>query len=216
VKGSFRFNRRVLFVAVLLAGSGSVLAHPFQGHAGAARTAPVTPGHPTPSVRVADLENHLVDPFQVSADAKAIVFVFTSVDCPISNRYAPVIAKLHETFASKGVEFWMIYPNPFDAPDAIRKHLKDFSLPTRALRDPDHALAKIAHATVTPEAAVYDRQGHELYHGRIDDRYVNLGLERPAPTKRDLQDALTATLAGKAVPETSTQAVGCYIADFVR
>jgi hypothetical protein len=66
---------------------------------------------------------------------------------------------------------------------------------------------------VTPEAAVY-ANGRVVYHGRIDDRYVDLGLERPAPTVHDLDDALTAVLAGRPVEHPVTQAVGCYIADF--
>jgi hypothetical protein len=84
-----------------------------------------------------------------------------------------------------------------------------------ALRDPDHALVKAAGATITPEAAVF-AGGHVVYRGRIDDRYVDLGLERPAATKRDLADALTAVMSGKPVHPPTTQAVGCFIADFVR
>ena len=84
------------------------------------------------------------------------------------------------------------------------------------MRDPDHALAKVTNVTITPEVALYDGHGHELYHGRIDDRYVSLGLERPAPTRHDLESAISATLAGKPVAETTAQAVGCFIADFVQ
>ena len=86
---------------------------------------------------------------------------------------------------------------------------------TEALRDPTHALVKFVGATVTPEAAVY-AGGRVVYRGRIDDRYVDLGVERPAPTRHDLADALTASLAGKPAPHATTQAVGCFIADFAR
>ena len=65
-----------------------------------------------------------------------------------------------------------------------------------ALRDPAHALVKFTEATITPEAAVV-ADGRVVYRGRIDDRYVDLGVERPSPTQRDLADALTAVLAGK-------------------
>ena len=54
------------------------------------------------------------------------------------------------------------------------------------------------------------------YRGRIDNRYVELGVERPAATQRDLADALAAVVAGKPVAAATTQAVGCYIADFAR
>jgi hypothetical protein len=55
-----------------------------------------------------------------------------------------------------------------------------------------------------------------MYRGRIDNRYVELGVERPAATQRDLADALASVLAGKAVAAATTQAVGCFIADFSR
>jgi hypothetical protein len=84
-----------------------------------------------------------------------------------------------------------------------------------AVRDPKLALVKFAGATVTPEAVVVVA-GKVVYRGRIDDRYVDLGRERPAPTRRDLFDALTAILDGKPVPLAKTQAVGCFISDLAR
>jgi Redoxin len=169
-----------------------------------------------PAVRLADLDNHLVDPFLAAENSKAIVFLFTSVDCPISNRYAPVVQRLYQTFAAQGVSFWLVYPNPAESPAAIRDHLKAFNYPVHALRDPKHELVKLTSVVVTPEVAVFDRAHALVYHGRIDDRYVSLGVERPAPTRQDLADALTATLAGSRVREATTQAVGCFIADFVQ
>jgi len=83
------------------------------------------------------------------------------------------------------------------------------------LRDPALALVKFTGVTVTPEAAIV-AGGKVVYRGRIDDRYVDLGRERPAATRRDLFDALSAIVAGKPAPQTTTQAVGCFIADFAR
>ena len=132
------------------------------------------------------------DPFLAAEQSKAIVFLFASVDCPVSNRYAPVVQRLYETYAAQGVAFWLVYPNPAETPAAIRDHLKAFSYPVHALRDPRHELVKLARAVVTPEAAVFDRAGALAYHGRLDDRYVSLGIERPAATTHDLADAIAA------------------------
>lgn len=167
-------------------------------------------------VRLPDLSNQLIDPFKTSPNTKAVVFVFVSTDCPVSNRYAPEVRRLYDAFLSKGVLFWLVYPNPTDSPDEVRAHLKAYSFPPRVLRDPQHALVKQAQVTVTPEAAVYDTRGHLAYRGRIDDRYVSLGVERRAPTRHDLEDALAATIAGRPVTEPITQAVGCFVADFIR
>lgn len=168
------------------------------------------------ALRLPDLEGRLVDPFAAPPDAKAIVFVFVSVECPISNRYAPEIRRLSDAFAPRGVSIKIVYPNPAESPSAIRTHLKDYSLPSMALRDPNQALAKMAGATITPEAALYDKQGRRLYLGRIDNRYVNLGVQRPSATEHDLEEALKATVVGRPVRQPTAPAVGCYIADFAR
>jgi hypothetical protein len=203
--------RRTMAVGFLLAalttaglGFGSTAA------ADAARKAA-----PPPSVALLDLDNRLIDPFRAGENSRAIVFLFTSVDCPISNRYAPLVKRLHATFAPLGVSFWLVYPNPAERPQAIREHAKAFDYPAHALRDPKHALVRLTQTTVTPEAAVYDRDGLLAYHGRIDNRYVSLGVERPSATEHDLEDVLAALAAGKPSPKRAAPAVGCFIADFV-
>jgi hypothetical protein len=168
------------------------------------------------SVRVPNLDGTLVDPFQMAPGTKATVFLFVSTDCPISNRYAPDVRRLHDTYAKNGVAFWLVYPNPADSTADIRDHLTAFSYPGSALRDPRHDLVKQAGATITPEAAVYDSHGGLTYRGRIDDRYSAVGVEKAMATKHDLQDAIAATLAGKPVTQRFTQAVGCFVADFLR
>jgi hypothetical protein len=158
-----------------------------------------------------------VDPFAAPAGVKAIVFLFTSTDCPISNRYAPEVKRLAKTFVPQGAMFRLIYPDPGQDTTAIRAHMTAFAYAgaLQALRDPKHALVASVGATITPEAVVW-ANGRVQYRGRIDDRYADLGVERPAPTEHDLADALTAVLAGRPVARPETQAVGCYIADFSR
>jgi ribosomal protein L35AE/L33A len=157
------------------------------------------------------------DPFAAPAGVKAIVFLFTSTDCPISNRYAPELQRLAATFVAQGVLFRLVYPNPAEDAAAIRAHLAAFSYAgaTQALRDPQHALVKFVGATITPEAVVY-AGGRVQYRGRIDNRFVDFGVDRPAATEHDLHDAIAAVLAGKPVRHPQTQPVGCYIADFAR
>ena len=69
--------------------------------------------------------------------------------------------------------------------------------------------------TVTPEVAVM-KDGRMLYRGRIDDRYIEFGKDRPQPTVRDLERSLEAILAGKPVPVAETRAVGCILAELVK
>jgi hypothetical protein len=140
-----------------------------------------------------------------------MVLLFIKTDCPISNRYAPEVRRLYEQFAAKGVVFWLVHTDPDESAETIRQHTVDYRYPDRVLRDPQHRLVQRAEVQVTPEAAVFGPNGRLLYHGRIDDRFVDFGKERPAATQHDLQDALEAILDGRAVPVATTRAIGCYI-----
>lgn len=162
-----------------------------------------------------DLEGKSVNPL-ADQGAKAVVFIFTRPDCPISNRYAPEARRLSASFAPEKVKFWLVYPDADAPPDAIRRHIKEYDYNCKALRDPRRELVKTTGVSVTPESVVFvfDRSGARMiYRGRIDDRYSAFGKRRPAPTVRDLEDVLTAVVKGEKVKFKTTPAVGCYISD---
>jgi hypothetical protein len=171
---------------------------------------------PLLAVLIQTLAGARVDALAMPPGARAIVYIFTSTDCPISNRYAPEVRRLAETFAKDGVVFRLVYPSRADTEQMIREHVAAFSYTNvTAVRDPDLALVRFSGATITPEAVVV-RDGKVVYRGRIDDRQVDLGVERPAATQHDLADALAAIVGGRRVPQPVTRAVGCYIADLAR
>ena len=163
---------------------------------------------------VLDLAGQPVDPLP-RPGAPPAVLVFVRTDCPIANRYAPELRRLQDRFAREGVAFWLVYPDPSETPGVIRRHQRDFGLGFHALRDPQHELVKATQATVTPETAVFVGSAagpRMVYRGRIDDRYVDFGRARPAPTTRDLREVLQALAAGQALTPRTTPAVGCFIA----
>jgi hypothetical protein len=142
------------------------------------------------------------------------VYVFTTSDCPISNRYAPEIQRLASAFGSQA-KFVLVYPVAADTPQVINQHKKKFGYTLEHIRDIDQKLVKLTGVSVTPEVAVMNGS-KILYRGRIDDRYIELGRERPKPTTRDLEDALTALIAGRPVAAKETRAVGCILSDLVK
>lgn len=163
-------------------------------------------------IRLLDLAGQTVDPL-ASTGAKATVLIFTRVDCPISNRYAPILEELNRRFAPQGVSFWLVYVDRHRTEEEIRQNVKDYGHRMHVVLDPAHRLVKIAGVRVTPEAAVFSSDAKLLYHGRIDDRYVDFGKALPAPTRKDLELTLNSILAARPVPEKATTAVGCYISD---
>ena len=98
---------------------------------------------------------------------KVLVFVFVRTDCPISNRYAPMLHQLQKQFG-QAVIFRLVFPDKNEPADKIRKYLREYGYDISAIRDLDHALAKRTMAKVTPEAAVFNAKGELVYHGRID------------------------------------------------
>jgi thiol-disulfide isomerase/thioredoxin len=146
--------------------------------------------------------------------SRAVVLFFAASDCPISNRYVPEIQRLAQEYSSAGVRVWFVYPNAQDDAQVVQAHNREFGITAQTALDKAQTLTKMAGAATTPEAAVFLPQGdtlHEVYRGRIDDRYINLGTERPQPTHHDLEEAIRAVLAGKPVPKPSGPAVGCSI-----
>jgi thiol-disulfide isomerase/thioredoxin len=158
-----------------------------------------------------DLTGKPVQPFDAN-HSKPTVLIFVRTDCPISNRYAPELIRLYNEFSARAV-FYLVYADPANTAGVIHQHMADYGYTFGALRDPGHDLVKLAKARVTPEAAVFSASGQLLYHGRIDNRYVDFGKSMPQPTRRDLEEALRSVLAGKPVQVASTPAIGCFLAD---
>ena len=166
---------------------------------------------PAASLRLTDLNDKPVEPLRAGT-AKAVVFIFTRTDCPISNRYAPEVRRLYERFAASGITFYLVYADPDESVGGIRRHLNEYGYRLGVLRDRHHELVKLTGVRVTPEAAVFVSE-RMVYRGRIDDRYVAFGRVRPAPTTHDLEAALAAILEGKSVAQPTTTAIGCFIPD---
>src|SRR3984885_2645843 len=121
------------------------------------------------------------------------VFLFARTDCPATNQYAPEFRRIVEEFQGKHVAFYLVYPDPNENKRAIENHMAQFGLPGTPLRDPDRELQKRAHATVTPEAAVFDAAGILKYRART----------------AELEAAISAVVLGKPVAHPETKAVGC-------
>lgn len=174
---------------------------------------------------VENLQGERTNPF-VGTSAKATVAIFVDSDCPVSNRYAPELRRLHDKFTGQGVTFWLVYPDPGLSAGSIRAHMNEFGFSMPALRDPLHSFVELAKAQVTPEAGVFLADGTLIYHGRIDDRYVEIGRQRARASHHDVEEVLNAVLAGRSPDSSFTPAagrplsalsqpgVGCFIRDF--
>jgi thiol-disulfide isomerase/thioredoxin len=142
---------------------------------------------------------------------KAVVLIFISDDCPISNGYAPEINRLCAAYAPKKIAFYLVSVDTGVTAAAIKQHVRQYAYPCPDVIDTAHRLVKQAGATVTPEAAIYAAGGKLLYEGRIDNKYADFGKVRYKATTFDLQSALEDIAAGRPVAHPKTKAVGCFI-----
>src|ERR1700761_1617669 len=207
------FTSRRQAIALFAASLGSLLA----SHAGAEDT----------FVYGKDIDGH--DVTSISAqDTKYVAAIFVATDCPISNRYLPLLVRLSRQFAPRpatggdGIRIWLVYPNAGDTLAAVHAHQSQYpaaaSLPQ--LIAPDSRFLAHAKVHVTPEAAIFHADPPPggsimsqpvLWHGRIDDRYLTFGTQRPAATRHDLADALNALLEGRQPTPHAAPPIGCAI-----
>ncbi|MFM7051245.1 MAG: redoxin domain-containing protein [Planctomycetota bacterium] len=162
------------------------------------------------------IDGTAVDPLAGPAGSLGVV-VFVSHECPIANAMAPDLTRLAQAARARGVDFYAVHPATWATTDIARRHAQEFGLAASitVLVDPSQRIARAFGATVTPEAAVYRRDGEggfrTLYLGRVSDLYAGIGRRRAQPTTNDLADAIDLSIAGRPVPEPYPKAIGCFI-----
>src|SRR5260370_33202134 len=100
------------------------------------------------SASAENLDGKPVDPLRPST-GKLVVLLFIRTDCPISNRYAPTIRKLHEKFRGKA-DFWLVYPDAGESAGRIPTHDEQFNFVVPAWRAVNRKLVRRSSATRTP------------------------------------------------------------------
>lgn len=139
-------------------------------------------------------------------DSKAIVVMFISTQCPVSNAYNERMTKIYEDYKEKGVAFVGINSNKQEMIEEIKAHSKKNNFGFPVLKDSNNVIADQFEASFTPEIYVLNSKFEQLYHGRIDDS------RRESEIKvTDLRNTLDEILAGKEVSVSETKAFGCTI-----
>jgi len=166
---------------------------------------------PPPSIKLVDGANYAL------TGRKATVIVFLTHDCPIANDSQPALKAIHTKYKDKGVSMVGIYIDPRTTLKEAKKHKTDFGFAYNQSVDAKHALVKFLGAKVTPEAFVLNTRGEVQYRGRINNAYSDLGVRRNTVTDNNLDNAVSAVLAGKKPNPSRTKSHGCLIpslADF--
>ncbi|MFA6469547.1 MAG: thioredoxin family protein [Bacteroidota bacterium] len=140
-------------------------------------------------------------------EAKAVVLMFISTQCPVSNAYNERMASLFADYRDKEVTIIGINSNKSETPDDIKEHAQEHQFGFTILKDVNNVVADKLDANHTPEIYIIHPSTLEvLYHGRIDD-----SQRQAKVTVNDLRNALDEIIAGKSVSVKETKAFGCTI-----
>ncbi len=148
-------------------------------------------------------------------DAKGFIITFTCNTCPYAQMYEDRIIELDKKYAPLGYPVIAIMPNntqvkPGDSFDEMKKRsqVKGYTFPY--LIDEKQEVYPKFGATKTPHMYVVQKtkKGNVVeYIGAIDDNYKDAA----SVSKKYVEDAVNALLAGKEVQEKETRAIGCSI-----
>src|ERR1019366_783668 len=142
---------------------------------------------------------------------KAIVLVFMSFECPVSNSYATPLSHMAKEFEKFGVTFWGLTTNEDDTPADIAKAAKRFDLTFPVFKDERMRAAHALKADFTPEVFVLDGEFVLQYRGRIDNMYSERLKKHKEITEHNLRQVLAELVTGRPVSVPATQAIGCKI-----
>ena len=142
--------------------------------------------------------------------AKAYVIVFTTVGCPLVQRYLPRLQELSSQYSEKGVRFVAINVGPDDSLKEIAYQALEHGVQFAVGKDFDGQCARAVGASRTPEVVVLDGERKIRYRGRIDNQY-RLGGVKPSADRADLKEAIEDVMAGRKVRVKETVVDGCAI-----
>ena len=93
---------------------------------------------------------------------KAFVLVFTTVGCPIVQRYLPRLKELSKQFHNQGVQFLAIDEGPDDSITEVAYQAVEHKIDFPFVKDFDGQCARALGADRTPQVVVLDGARHLL------------------------------------------------------
>jgi thiol-disulfide isomerase/thioredoxin len=144
------------------------------------------------------------------ADKDVLVICFTCNTCPYAVDYEDRLIALAKKFASEGNRGALVAINANKVKDDLlpamqeRAKAKAFNFPY--LHDETQQVAGSYGAARTPEFVVLNKERKVVYLGAMDD-----SADGKSITKRYVDDAVAAALAGRSAPIAETPPVGCAV-----
>ncbi|MFZ6012842.1 MAG: thioredoxin family protein [Bacteroidota bacterium] len=148
-------------------------------------------------------------------NSKGVIVIFDCNTCPYSKAYNQRIIALNKKLTPVGFPVVTINSNdpevsPGDSFDDMVYRAKQSKYDFPYLIDETQSVARAFGATNTPHVFLLKKEGNDFkvaYIGAIDDSARNPS----SVSKKYVEEAVEAIVAGKPVPVTKTKAIGCGI-----
>jgi peroxiredoxin len=141
---------------------------------------------------------------------KAVAVIFIATQCPYSNAFNHVMAKLAREYADRGVAFVGINANKTEPSARVADHARAQNLGFLVLKDENNVIADRLGASVTPEVFLLDSTWTLRYHGALGNS-AHPTTKAEEANDAEFRPALEAVLAGQSVAKAETKAFGCTI-----
>ena len=144
---------------------------------------------------------------------KGVLVMFICGHCPFVVRVQSELARLGRDYQNSGIGIAAICSNdegvsPRDSLANLKAQAEQQGFVFPYLKDESQQVAKAYGAACTPDFFLYDVGGKLVYRGQLDASRPSNDIRVDG---RDLRVAMDALIAGKAVSEDQTPAVGCNI-----
>ncbi|WP_410879532.1 thioredoxin family protein [Myroides sp. DW712] len=148
-------------------------------------------------------------------EAKGYIVIFTCNHCPYAKAYEERIVALDQKYKTLGYPVVAINPNdpvvqPEDGLELMKERAKEKGFTFPYLLDEGQKIYPQYGATKTPHVFLLQKaEGKNIvkYIGAIDDNYEDASQV----SVKYVENAVDALLAGKAIEQTTTVAIGCSI-----
>ncbi len=156
--------------------------------------------------------NGVIQVSDYAVGKNGLLVVFTCNHCPYAKAVWPRMIRLGRYAQEREINVLAINPNinpkyPDDAPDEMRKKIKEWGIPFPYLIDDTQKVARAFDAQCTPDIYLFDAEQKLVYHGRLDDNWQ----EESKVTKEELKDAITNLAEGKPITGKQIPSMGCSI-----
>ena len=144
-------------------------------------------------------------------DAPAIVIMIQGNGCPIVRNAWADFKAVKDSFADKGVRFYMLNANRQDTREKVRAEAEAFAYDLPILKDESQLIAESLGIKRTAEVLVISPEDWSIiYRGPVNDR-LGYGQQRAEANEHYLADALDAVLAGGPVEKRIRRSKGCIV-----